>query len=107
MLEPKYPLLEKNKANFPPDPAAQIARSCPGRFAGKSLFASKEEAYLGWIRRFILFNGKKHPGEMGASEVEIYLTHLAVDERVSTSTQKQALNALAFLYHKVMQKPLG
>jgi site-specific recombinase XerD len=66
-----------------------------------------EEAYLGWIRRFILFNGKKHPGEMGASEVEIYLTHLAVDEKVSTSTQKQALNALAFLYHKVMQKPLG
>jgi site-specific recombinase XerD len=44
---------------------------------------------------------------MGASEVEIYLTHLAVDERVSTSTQKQALNALAFLYHKVLQKPLG
>jgi integron integrase len=66
-----------------------------------------EEAYVGWIRRFILFNGKKHPGEMGAAEVEIYLTHLAVDEKVSTSTQKQALNALAFLYHKVLQTPLG
>ena len=47
-----------------------------------------EEAYLGWIRRFILFNGKKHPGEMGASEVETYLTHLAVDARVSTSSHR-------------------
>jgi len=66
-----------------------------------------EEAYLGWIRRFILFNGKKHPQEMGAAEVELYLTHLAVNEKVSTSTQKQALNALVFLYHKVLQKQLG
>ena len=44
---------------------------------------------------------------MGALEVELYLTHLAVGEKVSTNTQKQALNALVFLYHRVLQKPLG
>jgi len=66
-----------------------------------------EEAYTGWIRRFIVHHGKKHPGEMGALEVELFLTHLAVGENVSTSTQKQALNALVFLYHRVLQKPLG
>jgi integron integrase len=66
-----------------------------------------EEAYLGWTRRFILFHNKKHPLEMGALEVELYLTHLAVGEKVSANTQKQALNALVFLYHRVLQKPLG
>jgi Phage integrase, N-terminal SAM-like domain len=55
-----------------------------------------EEAYVGWIRRFILYHNKEHPLEMGALEVELYLTHLAVDEKVSTNTQKQALNALVF-----------
>jgi hypothetical protein len=62
-----------------------------------------EEAYVGWIRRFILYHNKKHPREMGALEVELYLTHLAVGEKVSANTQKQALNALAFLYHRVLQ----
>ena len=66
-----------------------------------------EEAYTGWIRRFILYHGKKHPAEMGALEVELFLTHLAVGQNVSTSTQKPALNALVFLYHRVLQKPLG
>jgi integron integrase len=66
-----------------------------------------EEAYVGWIRRFILYHDKKHPREMGALEVELYLTHLAVGEKVSTNTQKQALNALVFLYHRVLQKRLG
>jgi integrase len=66
-----------------------------------------EEAYVGWIRRYILYHNKKHPREMGALEVELYLTHLAVGEKVSTNTQKQALNALVFLYHRVLHKPLG
>ena len=66
-----------------------------------------EEAYVGWIRRYILYHNKKHPRERAALEVELYLTHLAVGEKVSTNTQKQALNALVFLYHRVLQKPLG
>lgn len=66
-----------------------------------------EEAYLGWIKRFILFHGKRHPREMGEAEVAAYyLTHLAVPGRVAAGTQNQALNALVFLYKVVLEKPL-
>ncbi len=61
-----------------------------------------EEAYVDWIRRFILFHHKKHPAEMGAVEVEAYLTHLAVDRQVAASTQNQALAAILFLYQRVL-----
>jgi len=57
-----------------------------------------EDAYVDWIRRFILFHGKRHPREMGAQEVSAFLTHLAVERRVSASTQNQAKAALIFLY---------
>lgn len=55
-----------------------------------------------WIKRFILFHGKRHPQEMGAAEVEAFLTHLAVTGKVSASTQNQALSALLFLYKEVL-----
>jgi len=55
-----------------------------------------------WIKRFILFHGKRHPLEMGAVEVEAFLTHLAVEGHVSASTQNQALSALLFLYKEVL-----
>jgi Phage integrase, N-terminal SAM-like domain len=55
-----------------------------------------EEAYIGWIRRFILFHGKRHPAEMGKAEIERFLTSLAVQRRVAASTQNQALAALLF-----------
>ena len=61
-----------------------------------------EEAYTSWIRRFILYHGKRHPTEMGEPEVVAFLTHLAVEGRVSASTQNQALSALLFLYGKVL-----
>lgn len=65
-----------------------------------------EEAYVMWIRRYILFHGKKHPSAMGADEVNAFLTRLAVDEKVSASTQNQALSALLFLYKSVLEDPL-
>lgn len=61
-----------------------------------------ERAYLQWIRLFILANGKRHPREMGASEVQAFLSDLAVEGRVSASTQNQALSALLFLYRHVL-----
>lgn len=61
-----------------------------------------EEAYLGWIRRFILANGKRHPRELGEREVEAFLTDLAVRGQVAASTQNQALSALLFLYREVL-----
>ena len=61
-----------------------------------------EKSYVGWIRRFILFHGKRHPAEMGEAEISHYLSHLAVSGKVSASTQNQALSALLFLYRQVL-----
>lgn len=66
-----------------------------------------ETMYWHWIRRFILFHGKKHPTEMHATEVQRFLTHLAAQENVASATQNQALNALVFLYKEVLGVPLG
>jgi integron integrase len=66
-----------------------------------------EEQYAGWIRRYILFHGKRHPREMGPGEVEAFLTHLAVAGKVSASTQNQAKAALLFLYREVLGAELG
>lgn len=66
-----------------------------------------EQAYLGWIKRFILFHDKRHPQAMGEAEISAFLTHLAVDLRVSASTQNQALNALMFLYREVLGIEVG
>jgi integron integrase len=65
-----------------------------------------ESAYVDWARRFILFHHKRHPREMGAPEVEAFLTHLAVERNVSASTQNQAKAALLFLYREVLQMDL-
>jgi len=73
----------------------------------KHLSLRTEEAYLGWIRRFILFHDKRHPQEMGAAEVQAFLTHLAVEGNVAAATQNQAFAALLFLYREVLQKSLG
>lgn len=62
-----------------------------------------EQSYLGWIRRFIRFHGRRHPRDMGVREVEAFLTHLAVQGQVSASTQNQALAALLFLYKEVLE----
>jgi integron integrase len=61
-----------------------------------------EETYRSWIKRYILFNGKRHPRELDAQAVRDFLTHLAVKENVSASTQNQAFNALLFLYRQVL-----
>lgn len=65
-----------------------------------------EEAYVGWVRRYVVFHGKRHPAELGAAEVSAFLTHLAVRGTVAASTQNQALNALVFLYRHVVEHPL-
>jgi integron integrase len=66
-----------------------------------------EEAYVDWIKRFILFHNKRHPKEMGSQEIEAFLTHLAVKGHVAASTQNQALAALLFLYHDVLRQELA
>src|SRR5437660_11309222 len=66
-----------------------------------------EQAYVDWIKRFILFHGKRHPGEMAEEEVAQFLTHLARDMNVAASTQNQALSALLFLYKEVLKHEIG
>jgi len=65
-----------------------------------------EQAYVDWIRRYILFHGKRHPNEMGERQITQFLTHLAVDKHVAASTQNQAFSALLFLYQQVLERKL-
>lgn len=65
-----------------------------------------EQSYLHWIKRFILFHGKRHPRDMGAPEVEAFLTALAVEQKVAASTQNLALASLLFLYREVLEVEL-
>ena len=66
-----------------------------------------EESYRRWIKQFILFNDKRHPSELGKLEIERFLSHLAVNRNVASSTQSQALNAIVFLYKKVLDLPIA
>lgn len=63
---------------------------------------STERTYCHWIKRFIYFHGKRHPSEMGAAEVEAFLTHLATAENVAASTQNQAMHSVLYLYKNVL-----
>jgi integron integrase len=65
-----------------------------------------EQAYVGWIRRFVRFHGTRHPRELGAEHVRDFLSHLAIERDVAASTQNQALAALIFLYRAVLDSPL-
>lgn len=67
---------------------------------------STEQTYIHWIKRYIFFHNKRHPKDMGAAEVEQFLSHLATAGKVSASTQNQALSSLLFLYKYVLQKDL-
>jgi integron integrase len=66
-----------------------------------------EQAYVAWVKRFVLFHDKRHPRHMGKNEVEAFLTHLAVERQVAASTQNQALAAILFLYRHVLDQELG
>jgi integron integrase len=66
-----------------------------------------EEAYIGWIRRYILFHDKRHPRELDEKHVSEFLSNLAIKGHVAAATQNQALNALLFLYKEVLQRELG
>ncbi len=68
----------------------------------KHMSHKTERAYVAYIREFIIYNGKKHPREMGVDEIRGYLTHLAADKNVAASTQNVAFNAVLFLYKQVL-----
>jgi integron integrase len=90
-----------------PNPKARLLDQVREVLRLKHYSIRTEEAYVQWIKRFIFFHGKRHPKEMGAREIEAFLTDLAVRGKVAASTQNQALNALVFLYREVLHVELG
>ena len=104
------PLVTKDAvAPAPSKPQDRIARLVESvRRAARSRHFSPrtEQAYVGWVRRFILFHGKWNPAEMGEAEISRFLSSLATEGRVSASTQNQALSALLFLYQEVLRHDL-
>jgi site-specific recombinase XerD len=66
-----------------------------------------EQAYVDWIKRFIIYHNKRHPAEMAEEQVAQFLTHLACNLNVAASTQNQALSALLFLYKEVLKQQIG
>ena len=66
-----------------------------------------EQSYVDWVYRFIVFHNKRHPKDMGASDIEAFLSYLAVQRKVAASTQNQALSALVFLYRHVLRQEIG
>jgi integron integrase len=102
-----------------PPPTMEVREPPPAHPARTGLLARVRQAirarhysgrteltYAGWIRRYILFHGKRHPSGMGPSEVTAFLSYLATERKVSASTQNQALNALVFLYRHVLDRDL-
>jgi integron integrase len=89
-------------ANTPLAQPPKLLDQVRDRIRVKHYSIRTETQYVQWVRRFILFHGKKHPRDMGAPEVEAFLTHLAVAGHVAAATQNQALSALLFLYKEVL-----
>jgi integrase len=96
-----------DSADSAPRPTPRLLDRLRQAMRTRHLSLRSEEAYTGWVRRYVLFHGKRHPDAMGAPEINAFLTHLAVDGNVSASTQNQALAAIVFLYRHVLGRPVG
>jgi integron integrase len=90
-----------------PNPKLRFLDQCREVCRFRHFSPRTEEAYVHWIRHFIVWHGKRHPRDMGANEVRQFLGHLASARGVAASTQNQALNALVFLYRQVLGRELG
>ena len=97
----------ENKPKFKPDPNLRLMDQVKQVLRYHHYSYRTEQTYTDWILRFIKFHGsRKHPLKMGKPEVEAFLSHLATNRKVAASTQRQALNALVFLYRQVFDKPI-
>jgi integron integrase len=97
MVHPNSP--DKSTTNNPPKLLEQVR----DKLRVKHYSIRTEQTYLDWIKRYIYYHGKRHPKDMGARDIEAFLTHLAVVGKVSASTQNQAKSALLFLYREVLE----
>lgn len=93
----------EDKQKFKPDPQLRLMDQVRQVMRYHHYAYRTEKTYCDWIVRYIKFHGgKKHPRDMAKSEIEAFLSHLATHENVAASTQRQALNAIVFLYHSVL-----
>ena len=90
-------------ASAPNPPKPRLLAQLRDRIRTKHYALSTEKVYVHWVRTFIRFHGIRHPLELGTRDVEAFLTHLAVERKVSASTHNQALSALLFLYRDVLR----
>jgi hypothetical protein len=102
-----YRIRSSATARLEPGSAPHLLDRLRAAIRTKHYSPKTEEAYVRWTRQFVLFHQKRHPIEMGETEIAQFLQHLAVNKTVAASTQNQALNALLFLYGSVLNKPLG
>lgn len=103
------PRIPAQQLDGPPEPERRLRfmEVVRRRLRERRYSARTEEAYLHWIRRFIVASGRRHPADLDVDAIRSFLSALAVRERVSASTQNQALSALAFLYAHVVGRPIG
>src|SRR5262245_27026875 len=94
---PAPSVLRKTSSASKPKLLDRVRHAVRGHYSRRT-----EKAYVHWIKRYTFLHGKRHPAEMGASELTAFLTALAVRDRVAASTQNQALNALLFLYREIL-----
>ena len=94
--------MEMSPPTLPVRPAPKLLDQLRDRLRVKHCSIRTEQCYVDWARRYILFHGKRHPCDMGQREMEAFLSYLAVERRVSASTQNQARSALLFLYREVL-----
>ena len=104
-MSPRLPL---SHLVAPPDPERRfrLMEIVRRRLRERRFSRRTEEAYVHWIRRYIVSAGRRHPRELGEEDVRRFLSSLAVEERVAASTQNQAHSALTFLYDHVLERPL-
>jgi integron integrase len=102
-------MIPKNALTQAENPAAKFSLLQQVRRTARAKGYSRrtEEAYVSWIRRFVLFHARRHPQTMGDAEIREFVTHLAVERNVAHATQNQALAALLFLFKQVLRKPIG
>ena len=91
---------------FPGQPAPRLYDRMVEVLRARHYSRRTEEAYVHWIRRFVLFHHGRHPRELAEGDVNRFLTPLAIGQNVAASTQNQALAAVLFLYEQVLERPL-
>ncbi len=100
-------LLVRERPPAPPRGKPRLLDRVRDAVRTRHLSPKTEKAYVGWTKRFVVFQGMRHPEEMREREINQFMSYLAVKRKVSPATQKQALSALIFLYKKVLDMELG